>query len=128
MEGPFKFLFGSKGRINRAQYWRSLVIFGLAGLFAAAAIAAPIFTVLVILVFIPSLMWGFAIHTERLHDRDKSALCYDAQTSGAETPENQKKPGGRFGHRASEFQEAWNFPTLILISLRLPNLHRQSFT
>jgi uncharacterized membrane protein YhaH (DUF805 family) len=28
---------------------------------------------MVILVFIPRLMWGFAIHTERLHDRDKSA-------------------------------------------------------
>jgi uncharacterized membrane protein YhaH (DUF805 family) len=73
MEGPFKFLFGSKGRINRAQYWRSHVIFSLAGLFAAAAIAAPIFIVMVILVFIPWLMWGSAIHTERLHDRDKSA-------------------------------------------------------
>ena len=58
----------------------------------------------------------------------QGALCYDAQVSGAETPENQKKPGGRFGHRAIEFREALNFPTLILISLRLPNLHRQSFT
>jgi len=79
MEGPFEFLFGAKGRINRSQYWRSLVIFSVAGLsaavilFAAAAIAAPIFIVMVILVFIPWLMWGFAIHTERLHDRDKSA-------------------------------------------------------
>jgi uncharacterized membrane protein YhaH (DUF805 family) len=42
-------------------------------LFAAAAIAAPIFIVMVILVIIPWLMWGFAIHTEQLHDRDKSA-------------------------------------------------------
>ncbi len=79
MEAPFEFLFGAKGRINRAQYWRSLVIFSVAGLFAAvilfaaAAIAAPIFIVMVILVFIPWLMWGFAIHTEWLHDRDKSA-------------------------------------------------------
>jgi uncharacterized membrane protein YhaH (DUF805 family) len=28
---------------------------------------------MVVLVLIPWLMWGFAIHTERLHDRDKSA-------------------------------------------------------
>jgi uncharacterized membrane protein YhaH (DUF805 family) len=75
----FEFLFGAKGRINRAQYWRSLVIFSVAGLFTAvilfvaAAIAAPLFIVTVVLVFIPWLMWGFAIHTERLHDRDKSA-------------------------------------------------------
>jgi uncharacterized membrane protein YhaH (DUF805 family) len=75
----FEFLFGAKGRINRAQYWRSLVIFSVAGLFAAvilfaaAAIAAPLFIVMVVLVFIPWLMWGLAIHTERLHDRDKSA-------------------------------------------------------
>jgi len=60
MEGPFKFLFGSKGRINRAQYWHPHVIFSLAGLFAAATIAARIFIVMVILVFIPWLMWGFA--------------------------------------------------------------------
>lgn len=79
MEELFELLFGTKGRINRAQYWRSLVISSVAGLFtavilfAAAAIAAPIFIVMVILVFIPWLMWGFAIHTERLHDRDKSA-------------------------------------------------------
>jgi uncharacterized membrane protein YhaH (DUF805 family) len=79
MEEPFEFLFGAKGRINRVQYWRSLVIFSVAALFAAvilfaaAAIAAPIFIVMVILVFIPWLMWGFAIHAERLHDRDKSA-------------------------------------------------------
>jgi hypothetical protein len=37
MEGPFKFLFGSKGRINRAQYWHPHVIFSLARLFAVVA-------------------------------------------------------------------------------------------
>jgi uncharacterized membrane protein YhaH (DUF805 family) len=58
MEGPFEFLFGAKGRINRAQYWRSLVMFSVAGLFAATAIATPIFIVMVILAFIPWLMWG----------------------------------------------------------------------
>ena len=64
-----------QGAHNRAKYWRSLVIFSVAELFAAAAIAAPIFIVMVMLVFIPWLMWGIAIHTEQLHDRDKSAWC-----------------------------------------------------
>jgi len=79
MEELLEFLFGAKGHIERAQYWRSLVIFSVAGpfaaviLFAAATIAAPLFIVMVVIVFIPWLMWGFAIHTERLHDRNKSA-------------------------------------------------------
>ena len=73
MEELLEFLFGAKGHIERAQYWRSLGLFAAVILFAAAAIAAPIFIVMVILVFIPWLMWAFAIHTERLHDRDKSA-------------------------------------------------------
>src|SRR3982074_298405 len=79
MEELFEFLFGAKGRINLAQHWRSLVIFSVAGLFAAvilfaaAAIAAPLFILMVVIVFIPWLMWGFAIHNERLHDRNKSA-------------------------------------------------------
>jgi uncharacterized membrane protein YhaH (DUF805 family) len=79
MEELFEFLFGAKGRINLAQHWRSLVILSVAGLFAAvilfaaAAIAAPLFIVMVVIVFIPWLMWGFAIHNERLHDRNKSA-------------------------------------------------------
>jgi uncharacterized membrane protein YhaH (DUF805 family) len=42
-------------------------------LFTAAGIAAPLFIIVVLLVFIPWLMWGFAITTERLHDRSKSA-------------------------------------------------------
>jgi uncharacterized membrane protein YhaH (DUF805 family) len=183
------------------------VIFTVAGLFAAvilfaaAAIAAPLFIVMVVIVFIPWLMWGFAIQTERLHDRNKSAwwllafyvmpgvlghfakaawfaggagmaLHYvlalasfaltiwgfveigclggtagpnkygsfrsPAERQGAHSaahadiqrrdPGKQKKPDGRFGHRASEFREAWNFPILILIDLRLLNLHRQTFT
>jgi len=33
----------------------------------------PPFIVAVVLVVIPWLIWGFAIHTERLHDRDRSA-------------------------------------------------------
>jgi uncharacterized membrane protein YhaH (DUF805 family) len=79
MEDLFEFMFGASGRINRATYWRSLVVFGVAGLFAAvllltaASLAAPLFIVTVVVVFLPWLMWGFAIHTERLHDRNKSA-------------------------------------------------------
>ena len=79
MEDLFEFLFGASGRINRARYWRSLLIYCVAGLFVAvilftaAGLAAPLFIVMILLVLIPWLMWGFAIHTERLHDRDKSA-------------------------------------------------------
>jgi uncharacterized membrane protein YhaH (DUF805 family) len=79
MEDLFEFLFGASGRINRAKYWRSVVLFGVAGLLAAvilstaAGIAAPLFIIMVVLVFVPWLLWGFSIATERLHDRDKSA-------------------------------------------------------
>ena len=79
MEYLLEFLFNATGRINRARYWRSLVIFSVAGLFAAvllftaAGIAAPLFIIMLVIVFIPWLMWGFVIHTERLHDRNKSA-------------------------------------------------------
>jgi uncharacterized membrane protein YhaH (DUF805 family) len=79
MEDLLEFLFGASGRVNRAKYWRSLLILGVAGMFVgvilltAAGIASPLFIIMVIIVFIPWLMWGIAIHTERLHDRDKSA-------------------------------------------------------
>ena len=79
MEDLLEFLFGASGRINRAKYWRSLLILGIAGMFVgvilltAAGIAPPLFIVMIVIVFIPWLMWAIAIHTERLHDRDKSA-------------------------------------------------------
>ncbi len=79
MEDLFEFLFGASGRINRAKYWRSTLLFAVAGLmaavilFTAAGIAAPLFIITVVLVLIPWLLWGFSITTERLHDRDKSA-------------------------------------------------------
>jgi uncharacterized membrane protein YhaH (DUF805 family) len=79
MEGLFEFMFGAGGRINRAKYWRSFIIYCIAGLFAgflllaAAVIAAPVFIIMVFIVFIPWLLWGFSISTERLHDRNKSA-------------------------------------------------------
>jgi len=75
----FELLFGASGRINRAKYWRSVLLFSIAGLmaavilFTAAGIAAPLFIIVVVLVFIPWVLWGFSITTERLHDRDKSA-------------------------------------------------------
>jgi uncharacterized membrane protein YhaH (DUF805 family) len=79
MEDLLEFLFGAGGRINRAKYWRSLLIYCIGGLFVAvilftaAGLAAPLFIIMLVLILIPWLMWGFAIHTERLHDRDKSA-------------------------------------------------------
>jgi uncharacterized membrane protein YhaH (DUF805 family) len=79
MEDLLEFLFNATGRINRAKYRRSLIIFSVAGLFTAvilytaAGIAAPLFIIMLVIVFIPWLMCGFVIHTERLHDRDKSA-------------------------------------------------------
>ena len=79
MEDLFEFLFGASGRINRAKYWRSTLLFTVAGLmaavilFTAAGIAAPLFIIMVVLVLVPWLLWGLSITTERLHDRDKSA-------------------------------------------------------
>ena len=79
MEELFEFLFGVSGRVSRAKDWRSVVLFSIAGLlatvilFTAAGIAAPLFVIMVVLVFVPWLLWGFSITRERLHDRDKSA-------------------------------------------------------
>ena len=79
MEELFEFLFGASGRINRAKYWRSVLTYIGAGmmtaviLFTAAGIAAPLFILMVVVVFIPWLLWGVSFTTRRLHDRDKSA-------------------------------------------------------
>jgi uncharacterized membrane protein YhaH (DUF805 family) len=79
LEELFQFMFGASGRINRAKYWRSFLIYVGAGmmtlviLFTAAQIAAPVFIGTVLLVLIPWLIWGLSFTTERLHDRDKSA-------------------------------------------------------
>ena len=65
MEDLFEFLFGASGRINRAKYWRSTLLFTVAGLmaavilFTAAGIAAPLFIIMVVIVLIPWLLWGF---------------------------------------------------------------------
>ena len=79
MEELFEFLFGASGRIGRAKYWRSVLIYIGGGLmtsvilFTAAGIAAPLFVVMVVVVLIPWLLWGVSFTTRRLHDRDKSA-------------------------------------------------------
>lgn len=79
MEELFEFLFGASGRIGRARYWRSVLIYIGGGLmtavilFTAAGIAAPLFVVMVVVVLIPWLLWGFSFTTRRLHDRGKSA-------------------------------------------------------
>jgi uncharacterized membrane protein YhaH (DUF805 family) len=79
MEHLLEFMFGASRRINRSEYWLSIFRFMVAGLFAAvilataAGIATPLLIIAIVLVLIPWLMWGIAIHTERLHDRSKSA-------------------------------------------------------
>jgi uncharacterized membrane protein YhaH (DUF805 family) len=79
MEDFFQFMFGASGRINRAKYWRSFLIYIVAGLmtavilFTAAGIAASLFIIMVVFVLIPWLLWGFSFTSERLHDRNKSA-------------------------------------------------------
>jgi hypothetical protein len=82
MEELFEFLFSANGRIHRAKCWLSLLKYSIAGLlaavilFTAAGIAAPLFIIMVVLVFIPWLMmWGFAITTERLHDREERMVA-----------------------------------------------------
>jgi hypothetical protein len=80
MEELFEFLFRASGRINRAKYWRSLLIFCGAGLLvgvillSAAGLAAPLFILMLVIVFIPWL-WGIAFHTERPHDSGESCWC-----------------------------------------------------
>jgi uncharacterized membrane protein YhaH (DUF805 family) len=79
MEKFFEFMFGASGRINRAEYWVSFIRYSLAGLlvavilFITAGIAAPLLIVAAVLTLVPWLLWGIAITTERLHDRDRSA-------------------------------------------------------
>ena len=79
MEELFEFLFGATGRIGRAKYWRSVLIYLGGGLMTAvilltaAGIAAPLLVVMVVVVLIPWLLWGASLTTRRLHDRDKSA-------------------------------------------------------
>jgi uncharacterized membrane protein YhaH (DUF805 family) len=51
----------------------------IAGIFAAVILSAAAGMVtslfIIAIVLIPWLLWGLVIHTERLHDRNKSAWC-----------------------------------------------------
>jgi uncharacterized membrane protein YhaH (DUF805 family) len=59
METLFEFMFGASGRINRAEYWLSILKFAAAGLFAAvilataAGIATLLLIIAIVLVLIP---------------------------------------------------------------------------
>jgi uncharacterized membrane protein YhaH (DUF805 family) len=76
------------GRVNRAKYWRAVLRFCIAGLmvavilFTAASIAPPIFVAMVALIFIPWLLWGFAITTQRLHDRGQECVASSQKPTG----------------------------------------------
>jgi hypothetical protein len=44
-------------------------------LLSAAGPAAPLFILMLLIVFIPWLLWGIAFHTERPHDSGESCWC-----------------------------------------------------
>ncbi len=79
MEDLLEFLFGASGRINRAKYWRSFLIYLVAG---AVGRRDPVHRRWYRRADLhhhgrprphPVAALGFSITTERLHDRDKSA-------------------------------------------------------
>jgi hypothetical protein len=118
MEDLFEFLFGASGRINRAKYWRSTLLFTVAGLmaavilFTAAGIAAPLFIIMVVLVLVPWLLWGFSITTERLHDRDKSAWWLVVFYLYRERSASLRKLHGLRGQRAQCCITSWRWRVL----------------
>jgi hypothetical protein len=67
-EELFEFVFGANGRINRAKYWRSVLIYICMGLvttivlFTAVGIAAPPFIIEVVVELFPWLLWDFFLH------------------------------------------------------------------
>jgi len=74
-------VFGANGRINRAKYWRSVLIYICTGLvttiilFTAVGIAAPPFIIEVVVELFPWLLWDFSFTTERLHDREDRVVA-----------------------------------------------------
>jgi hypothetical protein len=112
MEELFEFLFGASGRISRAKYWRSVVLFGVARLLTAV-VAQPACK--------SSMVWecnrhgaGFRPRAGRFGAYDlgpssKSAACAAPPdrtnmvptrprrpNGGVERPvQKRKKPGGR---------------------------------
>ena len=72
----FQLLFGFSGRINRAKYWLTAVIYLAAILLVTgigiAAGMAMLFILVAVIIYIPILISGIAVGIKRLHDRDKS--------------------------------------------------------
>ena len=88
MEDLFEFLFGASGRISRAKYWRSVLIY-IGGalmtaviLFTAAGIAAPLFVLMVVVVLIPWLLWGSSFTQAAARPRQERVVARDV-LSGA---------------------------------------------
>jgi uncharacterized membrane protein YhaH (DUF805 family) len=69
-------LFSFQGRINRAKYWLSFLIWIVAWAVVIAAVIATKLSVaaimMVVILMIPSFISWIAIGIKRLHDRDKS--------------------------------------------------------
>jgi hypothetical protein len=92
----FELMFGAGGRINRAKYWKSMLIYCIAGLFSgvllltAAGLAVPLFIIAVVVVLIPWLIWGFDM--ARIPSSDEQRRRPDVTTTRAK---NEKKPGSQ---------------------------------
>ena len=75
-----KLLFDFGGRINRAKYWQTVVIYlvGLLVLYILALVVAAVIgipelaTLLVLLAFIAVVISSTAVGIKRLHDRNRS--------------------------------------------------------
>jgi len=75
---PFAMLFDFRGRINRARFWLSLVIYVIfftAAIAIASVTSSSLDTILLVALFayVPMAMSAVAVGIKRLHDRDKSA-------------------------------------------------------
>jgi uncharacterized membrane protein YhaH (DUF805 family) len=72
----FQLLFGFSGRINRAKYWLTVVIYLVTILLVAgvgiSAGMATLFILVAVILYIPILISGIAVGIKRLHDRNKS--------------------------------------------------------
>jgi uncharacterized membrane protein YhaH (DUF805 family) len=70
-------LFGFSGRINRAKYWFTMLVYGIIGILVAVigyfAGDAPAFRAFRFAVNLALWVSGLAVAVKRLHDLDKSA-------------------------------------------------------
>ena len=76
-------------------------------LFTAAGIAAPLFVLMVVVVLIPWLLWGFSFTTKRLHDRGKSAWWLVVFISCRACSVNSRKLRGLAGPPAWRCVTSW---------------------